>query len=99
MALTFYKSVAKGLKLKVRKFLGANSFVYRSHSGKIGRGPFCPHILNRVKGIIVLKCDILCDFYPGDDIRSKVNLDYADYFVIAIRCFLKIGVSVFLKYF
>ena len=43
-------SAAKGLKLKVRKFLGANSYVCRSYMGKTGRGSLFapPPILNRV---------------------------------------------------
>ena len=56
MALKFYTSVAKRLKLKVRKFLGGNSYVRRSCRGKIGRGTFFlpppahyPFLLNNVK--------------------------------------------------
>ena len=52
--LKSYSSVEKGLKLKVRKFLGANSYVCRSYKGKTGRGAFLPPppgplILSRVK--------------------------------------------------
>ena len=38
MAWKLYTSVGKGLKLKVRKFLEANSYVSRSYRGKTGRG-------------------------------------------------------------
>ena len=48
MALKFYTGVAKGLKLKVRKFWGASSYVCRTYMGKTGRGPFWSPILNRV---------------------------------------------------
>ena len=43
--------MAKRLKLKVRKFWWANSYICRSYRGKTGRGPFWPPwpILNRVK--------------------------------------------------
>ena len=37
MALKFYASVAKGLKLKFRKCLGANSCVCRGYRGRTGR--------------------------------------------------------------
>ena len=40
--LKSYSSVEKGLKLKVRKFLGANSYVCRSYKGKTGKGVFLP---------------------------------------------------------
>ena len=37
-----------GKRIKTKKVLGANSYVYRSYSGKTGRGPFWPSpILNR----------------------------------------------------
>ena len=36
--LKFYTSVEKGLKLKVRKFLGVKSYVFRNYRGKTGRG-------------------------------------------------------------
>ena len=36
--LTFYTSLSKGLNLKVRKVLGANSYVCRSYMGITGRG-------------------------------------------------------------
>ena len=35
-SLTFYTSVAKVSKIKVRKFFGANSYVSRTYSGKVG---------------------------------------------------------------
>ena len=53
--LKFYSSVAKGLKLKVRKFWGLIPTFFRSSRGKIDRGnlfappPHLPPILNRVK--------------------------------------------------
>ena len=40
IALTFFSSMAKGLKLKVRNFGGASSYVCRSYKGKTGREPF-----------------------------------------------------------
>ena len=43
MTLNIYNSVAKGLKLKVRKLFGANSYVCRSYREKmIGGGFFAP---------------------------------------------------------
>ena len=52
--LKFYTSVAKGLKLKVRKFWGTNFYVCRSYRGKLlGEGAFCrppTPTLNRVNG-------------------------------------------------
>ena len=53
VALKFYTSVTKGLKLKIRKFWGANFYVCRSYRGKTGSrlsppSPPVP-ILNRVK--------------------------------------------------
>ena len=56
--LEFYTSVAKGLKLKVRKFFRANSYVCRSYRGKlvVRGGGFLPPILNRVKtGRLIFK--------------------------------------------
>ena len=38
MVLKFYARVEKGLELRVRKFLGANSYVCRNCRGKTGRG-------------------------------------------------------------
>ena len=38
--LKFHTSMAKGLKLKVGKVLGANSSVCRSYKGKTGRDIF-----------------------------------------------------------
>ena len=46
--LKFCTSVAKGLKLKVRKFWGPNPAVVEVTGEKLVGGPFCP-ILNRVK--------------------------------------------------
>ena len=40
MNLKSYISVEKGLRLKVRKLFGANSYVCRSYSGETGRGLF-----------------------------------------------------------
>ena len=40
MVLKLCPSVVKGLKLKVRKFFGANSYVCESYKGKTGRGSF-----------------------------------------------------------
>ena len=56
MALKFYTSVAKGLKLKVREFCcGANSYICRSYRGKTSRvAGFLAPILNRVKGGFIL---------------------------------------------
>ena len=62
--LTFYNSVAKGLKLKVRKFFGANSYVCKSYRGKTG--PFCTptplrhSILNIVKSL-----KAVMEFFPS----------------------------------
>ena len=42
--LKFYTSVAKGLKLKVRKFLGLNrTFVEVTGDKLVGGGGECPH--------------------------------------------------------
>ena len=40
--LKFYASVAKGLKLKVRKFLGLIPTFVEVTGGKLVGGPFCP---------------------------------------------------------
>ena len=50
MALKFYTIVAKGVKLKVRRFLKANSYFSRGKlQGKTDRRTFlAPPILNRV---------------------------------------------------
>ena len=40
MTLKFYARVEKGLKLKVRKVLEANSYARKNYKGKPGRGPF-----------------------------------------------------------
>ena len=49
MALDFYTSVAKGLKLKVKKFLGLIPTFAKVTEEKLAGGAFYPHILNRVK--------------------------------------------------
>ena len=49
MALKFYISMAKGLKLKLGKFYGLISAFVEVTGGKLVGGPFCPPILNRVK--------------------------------------------------
>ena len=50
MALKFYTSVTKALKLKVRWFrMGTNSYICRSYWGKPGRGLFAT--LNRVNAV------------------------------------------------
>ena len=51
MNLRFYISVAKGLKLKVRKFWGLILTFVEVTGEKLvgGRGAFLPPILNRVK--------------------------------------------------
>ena len=56
--LKFYISVAKGLKLKVRKFWGVVPTFVKITEGKLVGGAFLgpPPILNRVKGIISKKC-------------------------------------------
>ena len=47
--LKFYTSVARGLKLKVRKFFAAISYICRSYRRKTGCRPFRPYpILKRV---------------------------------------------------
>ena len=57
-ALEFYTSVAKGLKLKVRKFLGLTpTFVEVTGEKLIGWGDFLPHpvsILNTVNSVVQL---------------------------------------------
>ena len=47
--LKFCTSVAKGLKLKVRKFWGPNPTFVEVTGEKLVGGPFWPPILNRVK--------------------------------------------------
>ena len=47
--LKFYTSLAKGLKLKVRKFSGLIPTFVEVTEEKLVRGSFWPHILNRVK--------------------------------------------------
>ena len=51
-ALKFYTSVAKGLQLKVRKFLGLIPTFVEVTGEKLVGGPFYPLILNRVKVLI-----------------------------------------------
>ena len=46
-----YTGVAKGLKLKFKKFFWANSNVCRSYRGKTGKGTFYTRILNRVETV------------------------------------------------
>ena len=51
MTSKLYTNVAKGLKLKVRKVFGDNSYVCRSYKGKTGGGGLfapSPPNLNRV---------------------------------------------------
>ena len=63
MALKFYTSVVKELKLKVRKFWGQiPTFVEVTVKKLIERGPFCSPILNRVLTSIKLTWTLL-DFY------------------------------------
>ena len=47
--MKFCTSVAKGLKLKVRKFWGPNPTFVEVTGEKLVGGPFWPPILNRVK--------------------------------------------------
>ena len=48
--LKFYTSMAKGLKLKVRKFWGLIPMFVEVTGEKLVQGEhFCPHFLNRVK--------------------------------------------------
>ena len=49
MNLKFYTSVAKGLKLKVRKFWELIPTFVEVTGGKLVGGPFWPPILNKVK--------------------------------------------------
>ena len=51
LALKFYKTVAKELKLKVKVF-GANSYVSRSYREKTGRRPLVSPILIRVNELV-----------------------------------------------
>ena len=73
MALKFYTSVAKGSKLKVRKFREENFVVSgrkfcRSYRGKTGRGSFLPSpILNRINNSYI-KGKEICPAYI-----SKIN--------------------------
>ena len=54
--LKFYTSVAKGLKLKVKKFWGPNPTFVEVAGEKLVGGPLCPPpILNRVKNIYFIK--------------------------------------------
>ena len=48
MALIIYTSVAKGLKLKVKRFWGLIPKFVKFAREKLVGGPFCPSILNRV---------------------------------------------------
>ena len=75
--LKFYTSVAKGLKLKVRKFLGgANSYVCRSYRGKTGRGPFCPPSLPSWIGLRKqLKQRYLSQLTKNGKIKQRVDVD------------------------
>ena len=42
LGMTLKICVAKGLKVKVRKFFGANPYVCKSYRGKTCKEPFCP---------------------------------------------------------
>ena len=48
MDLQFYTSVAKGLNLKVKNFLGLILATVEATRDKLERGPFVPSILNRI---------------------------------------------------
>ena len=68
ITLKFYTSVAKGLKLKVRKFWGAVYYVCRSYRGKTGTPT--PHlhptpIMNRVKKVVLKNFADLTENLPG----------------------------------
>ena len=52
MTLKFYISVAKGLKLKVRRFCGLSLMFVEVTGEKLVGGAFLPPILNRIKEYI-----------------------------------------------
>ena len=74
MNLKFYTSVAKGLKLKVKKFSGlVPTFVEVTGGKLVGGGLFIPPILNRVKKMflsferwsVIVSQIFRNKFYPG----------------------------------
>ena len=71
--LKMYTSVAKGLKLKARKFWGLiPTFVEVTGEKLVGRGgAFWPPILNRVKSYINCEVNCICAYTFS---KSKVTL-------------------------
>ena len=67
MNLKFYTSVAKGLRLKVRKFWGVIPTFVEVTGEKLVGGPFRPPILNKVNGN--LQKQIITTLY----LRNKAN--------------------------
>ena len=75
--LTFFTSVSKGLKLKVRKFWGLIPTFVEATGEKLLEGPFCPTplILNRVKYIFWNANDSIVELMVS--ITSGVSLRYS----------------------
>ena len=77
--LKFYTSVAKGLKLKVRKFWGLiPTFVEVAGEKLVGGESFLPHILNRLKFSML----------PGKEKVSLYNFEHnkAAYLSCRMKC-------------
>ena len=85
MALKFYISVGKGLKLKFKKFWGTNSYVSRSYKGKTVRGPFCSPspILDRVN----------VNFFSAISISMKYSKRLLGHSLLKKPCFASIDSS------
>ena len=74
MNLKFYTSVAKGLKLKVRKFWGLIPTFIEVTGEKLVGGPFCPPILNKDKIFAEFTGNIWCWSLFLRDYSASVSL-------------------------
>ena len=91
IALEFYTSSTKGLKIKVRKFLGVNSYTYRSCSGKTGsKGLFVPPLCwiglklmakdkrRKIKSIFIIYSDFESILVPEDNWKQDLEESYTN---------------------
>ena len=91
IALEFYTSVTKGLKIKVRKILGANSYTCRSCSGKTGsKGLFVPPLYwiglklmaknkkRKIKSTFIIYSDFESILVPEDNWKQDLEESYTN---------------------
>ena len=71
MALKFYTNVAKGLKLKVRAFLGLILTFAEVTGRKTERGGGVPPILNRVKTSVIQSISKRNDCVPHTSLDTR----------------------------